>query len=161
MFENDLVPRDDTTAVGRRRVRRLTIPEQIANFVAAAIVNGEYRDGERLREQDLAATHGVSRGPVREALRALERYGLAVLRPRRGAYVVGLSLDVIAEAFNARAALAGIAVRQLTRRGDAAEAAEIGMEAALAHAATLLDMPASDSRANPMNNYPHWELSRQ
>ncbi len=147
MFENDLVPRDDTTAVGRRRVRRLTIPEQIANFVAAAIVNGEYRDGERLREQELAETHGVSRGPVREALRALERYGLAVLRPRRGAYVVGLSLDVIAEAFNARAALAGIAVRQLTRRGDAAEAAEIGMEAALAHAATLLDMPASDSRA--------------
>ena len=47
------------------------------NRVAAAIVNGEYRDGERLREQELAETYGVSRGPVREALRALERYGLA------------------------------------------------------------------------------------
>ena len=135
MFENDTAPRDDTTTVGRRRVRTLTIPEQIATRVAAAIVNGEYRDGERLREQELAEAYGVSRGPVREALRALERYGLAVLLPRRGAYVVGLSLDVIAEAFNARAALAGIAVRQLTRRGDAAATAEAEMDAALAHAA--------------------------
>ena len=147
MFENDTAPRDDTTTVGRRRVRTLTIPEQIATRVAAAIVNGEYRDGERLREQELAEAYGVSRGPVRDALRALVRYGLAVLLPRRGAYVVGLSLDVIAEAFNARAALAGIAVRQLTRRGDAAATAEAEMDAALAHAATLLDGPVNDSRA--------------
>lgn len=147
MFEHEATAADDTTTAGRRRLRTLTIPEQIATRVAAAIVNGEYRDGERLREQDLAETYGVSRGPVREALRALERYGLAVLRPRRGAYVVGLSLDVIAEAFNARAALAGIAVRQLTRRGEAAEAAETEMEAALAHAATLLDVPPTNSRA--------------
>jgi DNA-binding GntR family transcriptional regulator len=129
----------------RRRAAALTIPEQIANRLAAAIVNGEYKDGERLREQELAEAFGVSRGPVREALRALERYGLAILLPRRGAYVVGLSLDVIAEAFNVRAALAGIAARQLARRGDAAEAAVAEMGAALDHAATLVDLPAEDS----------------
>lgn len=128
----------------RRRASATTIPEQIANRVAAAIVNGEYRDGERLRELELAATYGVSRGPVREALRALERYGLAVLRPRRGAYVVGLSLDVIAEAFNARAALAGIAARQLARRDAAAVAAD-EMEAALARAVALVDVPVGET----------------
>jgi DNA-binding GntR family transcriptional regulator len=133
-------------SASRRRASASTIPEQIANRVAAAIVNGEYRDGERLRELELAAICGVSRGPVREALRALERYGLAVLRPRRGAYVVGLSLDVIAEAFNARAALAGIAARQLARR-DAATLAADEMEAALAHAVALVDVPIEETHS--------------
>jgi DNA-binding GntR family transcriptional regulator len=129
----------------RRRASSLTIPEQIANRVAAAIVNGEYRDGERLREQELAEACGVSRGPVREALRALERYGLAILLPRRGAYVVGVSLGVIAEAFNARAALAGVAARQLARRDDAIELAVQELEAALALATSLVDVPVEDS----------------
>jgi len=129
----------------RRPTAALTIPEQLANRVAAAIVNGDYRDGERLREQELAEAFGVSRGPVREALRALERYGLAILLPRRGAYVVGISLDVIAEAFNARAALAGIAARQLARRPAAATAqAETEMQAALDHAASLVEAPGTD-----------------
>ena len=139
-------PRTDGLPRARRRTSALTIPEQIANRVAAAILNGEYRDGERLREQELAETHGVSRGPVREALRALERYGLAILLPRRGAYAVGLSLDVIAEAFNARAALAGIAARQLARRAAAGSAAD-EMEAALARAEALVDQPAEAAHA--------------
>jgi DNA-binding GntR family transcriptional regulator len=124
----------------RSRARALTIPEQIADRLAAAIVNGEYGGGERLREQELAEAYGVSRGPVREALRALEGYGLAVLRPRRGAYAVGLSLDVIAEAFNARAALAGIAARQLARRPDAVLQAVPEMEALLDRAETMVDV---------------------
>ncbi|MCC7283047.1 MAG: GntR family transcriptional regulator [Acetobacteraceae bacterium] len=142
--EIELLP-DDTAPDRRRRAHALTIPEQIANRVAAAIVNGEYRDGERLREQELAEAFGVSRGPVREALRALERYSLAILLPRRGAYVVGISLGVIAEAFNVRAALAGIAARQLTRRGDASATAVAELEAALSHADSLVELPAQDS----------------
>jgi DNA-binding GntR family transcriptional regulator len=140
-------PRTDESARARRRTSALTIPEQIANRVAAAILNGEYRDGKRLREQELAETYGVSRGPVREALRALERYGLAILLPRRGAYAVGLSLDVIAEAFNARAALAGIAARQLARREAAAARAAAEMEAALMVATSLVERPAADAHA--------------
>ncbi len=131
----------------RRRARALTIPEQIVNRVAAAIVNGDYRDGERLLEQDLAQTYGVSRGPVREALRALERYGLAILKPRRGAFVIALSLDVIVEAFNARAALAGIAARQLARRRAAVPQAAAELEAALAEAEALIDAPGEATAA--------------
>lgn len=145
MLQDAHAPLDQDLPAGRRRTRTPTIPEQIANRVAAAIVNGQYRDGERLREQELAAAYGVSRGPVREALRALERYGLAILLPRRGAYVVGISLGVIAEAFNARAALAGIAARQLARRGDAAAPAVAEMQAAIAHAAALVDVALDES----------------
>jgi DNA-binding GntR family transcriptional regulator len=110
----DVVP--EPAAPRRRGERARTIPEQIADQLAAAIVNREYRDGERIREQELAEMYGVSRGPVREAIRALEKHGLVMLYPRRGAYVVGVSLDVIVDAFNIRAALAGVAARYFTRR---------------------------------------------
>lgn len=131
----------------RKRAHALTIPEQIANRVAAAIVNGEYPDGYRLREQELAEEYGVSRGPVREAIRALERSGLAVLHPRRGAYVVGVSLGVIAEAFNSRAALAGIAARQAARRRDAARLIVAEMDQRLPIAEALVDAPSDQAQA--------------
>lgn len=102
----------------RRGERTRTIPEQIADHVSNAIVNGEYRDGERIREQELATLYGVSRGPVREAIRALEQRGLVNFFPRRGAYVVNVTLDTIVEIFNVRAALMGLAARDLARRKD-------------------------------------------
>ena len=46
----------------RHGERTRTIPEQIADDVSNAIVNGEYRGGERIREQELATLYGVSRG---------------------------------------------------------------------------------------------------
>src|SRR5665647_855007 len=89
----------------RRGERTRTIPEQIADHVSAAIVNGEYRGGERIREQELATLYGVSRGPVREAIRTLQERGLVNFFPRRGAYVVDVTLDTIVEVFNVRAVL--------------------------------------------------------
>lgn len=131
------------TAPPRRRGERArTIPEQIANHVAVAIVNGEYGDGERIREQELAEMYGVSRGPVREAIRALETHGLVILYPRRGAYVVGISLDVIADVFNIRAALAGVAARYFTRRQSTEGFADLERSAALACA--MSEAPDTD-----------------
>lgn len=116
--------------------RTKTIAQQIADHVAAAIVRGEYRDGDRLRETELASMYGVSRGPVREAIRELEKHGLAVTRPRRGALAVGISLDFIAEVFNIRAALGALAVRYCVRRQPEHEIAELGAKvAALTEAA--------------------------
>lgn len=62
-------------------------------------------------EADLAELYGVSRGPIRESLRILERRRLIDLLPRRGAYVRAVSLNSIADLFNARMALSGLAVR--------------------------------------------------
>jgi DNA-binding GntR family transcriptional regulator len=108
-----------TEAAPRRRGGRTrTIPEQIADDVSNAIVNGEYRGGERIREQELATLFGVSRGPVREAIRALQERGLVNFFPRRGAYVVDVTLDTIVEVFNVRACLMGLAARDLARRKD-------------------------------------------
>ena len=85
----------------------------MADHLAIAITQGIYRAGERIREQDLSESYGVSRGPVREAIRALEKRGLVEFFPRRGAYVIGVSLDLFADLFNVRAALIGMAARCL------------------------------------------------
>lgn len=120
MADSQTVPLDRAPqeAPRRRGERTRTIPEQIADHVGIAIVNGEYKGGERVREQELATLYGVSRGPVREAIRALEKRGLVEFFPRRGAYVVDLTLDTIADVFNVRAALMGLAARCLARRPD-------------------------------------------
>src|SRR5664279_1125061 len=106
------------TAPRRHGGRTRTIPEQIADDLSNAIVNGEYRGGERIREQELATLYGVSRGPVREAIRALQERGLVNFFPRRGAYVVNVTLDTIIEVFNVRACLMGLAARDHARRKD-------------------------------------------
>jgi DNA-binding GntR family transcriptional regulator len=97
-------------AAGRRTGVR-TLPEQVADDIGAAIARGAYPKGERLLEVDIAKRYGVSRGPVREALRILQQRGLAVLYPRRGAFVVEVSLDALVDLFNTRAVLMGLAAR--------------------------------------------------
>lgn len=96
----------------------LTIVEQIADRVGIAIVKGEYAGGQHIPEQTIAGQFGVSHGPVREALRALEQRGLVEILPRRGAFAVDISLDAIADVFNVRAALLGLAAHCLASRTD-------------------------------------------
>ena len=106
----------------RRGERTRTIPEQIADHLGVAILNGDYRGGEHVAEQELAALYRVSRGPVREAIRALEKRGLIEVLPRRGAFIMDITLEAIADIFNIRAVLLGLAARTLALRRDTAEA---------------------------------------
>jgi DNA-binding GntR family transcriptional regulator len=98
-----------------RAVRTRTIPEQIADHVAVAIIKGEFRDGEHLPEQKIAALFDVSHGPVREAIRTLSKRGLVEFRPRRGAFVIGVTLDAVADIFNIRAVLLGLAAHGMAK----------------------------------------------
>jgi len=104
-----------TTTAVRRNVRTRTIPEQIADHVANAIIKGEFRDGEHLPEQKIAALFDVSHGPVREAIRTLSKRGLVEFRPRRGAFVIGVTIDAIADIFNIRAVLLGLAAHSFAK----------------------------------------------
>lgn len=124
--EMDQAMQDRQTPATRRHGERTrTIPEQIADHVGNAIINGEYQDGERIREQELATLYNVSRGPVREAIRVLEQRALVNFFPRCGAYVVGVTLDTIVELFNTRAVLMGLAARDLARRRSAQPLADL------------------------------------
>jgi len=92
--------------------------EVVAETLREAIVSGTLRPGERLMEIQLAEELGVSRTPVREAIRKLELEGFVVMIPRRGTYVADLSIKDINEVFEIRTALdvlaAGLAVERIT-----------------------------------------------
>lgn len=92
--------------------------EVVFETLREAIINGTLRPGERLMEIQLAEELGVSRTPVREAIRKLELEGFVVMVPRKGAFVAGISLKDIADVFEVRAALealaAGLAAERIT-----------------------------------------------
>jgi len=92
----------------------MTLPEQIAEQIFTAITNGEYAPGERIREEVLAEQFGVSRGPVREALRILEKDAVVRILPNRGAHVTQLSVKEVDEIFEIRRTLSGAIVARLT-----------------------------------------------
>ncbi len=90
-----------------------SLPEQIAARLAARILDAAYAPGERVREEQVAREFAVSRGPVREALRLLEKDGLVTIVPRRGAMVTDLSVDEVQEIFEIRAVLNGLRDRSV------------------------------------------------
>lgn len=91
----------------------LTVPEQIAAQVGDRILSGAMAPGERIGEQELADEFAVSRGPVREAIRILEREGLATILARRGAIVTELNATELRELLEIRAGLFELVARQL------------------------------------------------
>jgi DNA-binding GntR family transcriptional regulator len=83
--------------------------ELVFDSLREAILLGRLKPGERLMEVQLADEMGVSRTPVREAIRKLELDGFVVMIPRKGAYVASITLKDIADVFEVRAALEGMA----------------------------------------------------
>lgn len=90
-----------------------TLPAPIAVRIGHAIVEREFEPGRKLREVDLAASFGVSRASVREALRMVEREGLVTILPQRGARVTVLSALEVQDIFEIRANLMGLACHRL------------------------------------------------
>jgi DNA-binding GntR family transcriptional regulator len=88
-----------------------TMPDRIARALATRIVDGVLAPGQRLVEANIAAEFGVSHGPVRDALRALERQGLVTIAPYRGAVVREVSVREVTELYQVRAALVGLRAR--------------------------------------------------
>lgn len=83
--------------------------EVIFNSLREAIIVGELKPGERLMEVQLAEKMGVSRTPVREAIRKLELEGLVTMIPRKGAHVAELSTKDIMDVLELRSSLDGLA----------------------------------------------------
>src|SRR5215475_131023 len=84
-------------------IQRQTVAGMTVEALRERILRGDYPEGEPLRQDALADELGVSRIPVREALRQLEAEGLVTFSPHRGAVVASLSLEEIDELFELRA----------------------------------------------------------
>lgn len=99
--------------------------EQVANRLRERIYDGVLRPGEAIDESVLCSLFGISRTPLREALKVLDREGLVELVPRRGCVVRSLSLEELGELFPVIAVLEGLCAREAAKRCTEADLAEL------------------------------------
>ncbi len=92
--------------------------QQAYLFLRDQIQVGRLVGGARVKPEDIAAELGISRMPVREAIRQLDTEGLLTIRPNRGAIVTVLSPDRLGELFEMRAVLEGLCARCAASRFD-------------------------------------------
>jgi DNA-binding GntR family transcriptional regulator len=90
--------------------------ESLLDALREAILTGRYAPGTRLIQDDLAEEFGISRIPLREALRRLEGEGLVVITPNRGAIVRPLGPKDVVDLFDLRLALESLAMRRAAER---------------------------------------------
>jgi DNA-binding GntR family transcriptional regulator len=95
---------------------RRALVDKLAATLQARVLSGALPSGTRLRQEALAEEFGVSRTPIREALRKLQEAGLVELRPNRGAHVRGLTPREIRDAYEVRAELEALAAGLAARR---------------------------------------------
>jgi len=99
-------------------VRTQSLASLVAREIERMILSGTLAAGERLNEQTLATRLGVSRGPVREAVRGLERAGLVVGVRNQGSYVRQVGAEEALEIWDLRAAITGLACARLAERAS-------------------------------------------
>ena len=88
----------------------------VAVHIRSLIFNGELRQGDRVRQDEIARRLGVSRIPVREAIIALDREGWLAITPHRGAFVHGLDEDSLRDHYELLGLVYGLAARRATER---------------------------------------------
>jgi DNA-binding GntR family transcriptional regulator len=91
------------------KIEQRTLSQEAVDLIRDAILSGDLAPGTHLNERDIARQMGVSRVPVREAFRRLSYEGLIATSPNRGAYVRYFTEQDIAEMFDLRATLEGMA----------------------------------------------------
>ena len=74
----------------------------VLDTIRRRILTGEFRPGQKINESEIAVNLGISRSPVREAFRVLERDGLITTLPRKGSYITDISLKDLGELFDIR-----------------------------------------------------------
>lgn len=97
-------------------LRTSSLPMLLEQEIERVILGGEFAPGDRINEKEIALRFGTSRGPVREALRALESSGLVEQVPNRGFFVRRLSTIQAGDVYDVRAALFGLAGKLLAER---------------------------------------------
>ena len=112
----------------KHQIERRSIPEDIRDSLQERILSGEFRDGEPLIQDAIAEEYGVSRMPVREALRQLEACGLVSMETHKGTVVTSIPTEQVEELFELRALLETDMLARAVKRmtdSDIAEAREI------------------------------------
>jgi DNA-binding GntR family transcriptional regulator len=105
---------------------QLSLQERTYNAVRAALLDGDYLPGERIYEGAIATALGVSRIPVREAIRRLQQDGLLDVRPHYGIYVATIPSEEVEDVYRIRGVLEATAASLAAERMSDGEIAELG-----------------------------------
>lgn len=128
---------------------RIPLRDQVRTALQERIAQGTLRPGDRVFEQDIADEFGVSRVPVREAIRMLQSDGLVEVRDRRrGVFVRSLDRRELEELFDVREALEALAARLAAGRDSADAVTRMGEYARTARACLDAEDTEGMSRAN-------------
>jgi len=106
-------------------IQRQSLSEQVYHYIKRLILSGEIRGDEKIPEEKVAQQFGVSRTPIREALKRLEEYGLIRIKPRSYATVVALEPQEAEQIACIRAQLEILAVSLLTEHATEADFKEL------------------------------------
>jgi len=101
--------------------RANVLGDQVSSILAEAILDDVLKGGQQLVEMDLQKQFGISRSPLREAFRTLEKKGLVVIVPRKGAFVREVTAADIAKTYPIRASLEAIAAKEAHGRMSSSE----------------------------------------
>ncbi len=105
------------TSMGKLKLQNYKpLREVVFEYLRSAIINGEFKPGERLMELQMGEQLGVSRTPIREAIRKLELEGLVTMIPRKGAYVADMSIKDVLDVLEVRGVLEGLAASLAAER---------------------------------------------
>jgi DNA-binding GntR family transcriptional regulator len=107
------------------QLRRTKTSEVVVDHLLERLFDGRLRSGDRIDIDEVAATLGVSRIPVREALVVLERDGIVATRWHRGVYVEPFDRETIVDDFEVYGLLSSVAVARLAERRDPAVVEEL------------------------------------
>ena len=109
--KNPAIPFPSDPTRDQRGFRSVTLVDQIAKALRDDILTGSLKGGDQLLEDQLKNEFGISRTPLREAFRILEKEGLVEILPRKGTFVKRIGRQDIEENFPVRAILEGLAAR--------------------------------------------------
>jgi phosphonate utilization transcriptional regulator len=122
-------------------VQSSSLPALVQVEIERLILKGELAIGQHVNESELAARFGTSRGPVREALRALEESGLVRSEKNRGMFVREISIAEADEIYDVREALDELIGRRVAERASSEQIRELGAVVAdMDHAVALKDV---------------------
>ena len=128
--------------------------DRLAKAIGTRVLAGEIPSGARLRQEALASEFGVSRTPVREALRMLQASGIVEMHPNRGAVVRRPAVREVREAYEVRAELEGLAAELAAARAKEPQLRCLREAEALfrSSCATLIDRRGRRDDATPASN---------
>jgi len=106
-------------------IEKKPLHEEIANNLRELIMSGELQEGDKIKEDELCSSMGISKTPLREALRVLSVEGLIKLVPNRGSFVSTPTFEEIREMFDVMSVLEGICARAAAEKMSAKDLAAL------------------------------------